>query len=197
MPPGISHQDAWSLLAAWAGSESLRRHCLAVEAAMRAYAHRGGHDEELWGVTGLLHDADYERFPDMDDEAHGHPRTIMAELQARDAPPEMVRAIASHADHLGVPRESALERTLYAVDELSGFLVACAVVRPEGIHGLGAKSVRKKLKQPSFAAAVDRDDVRRGAEELGVDFDDHVAVVVAALTDQADELGLNGASTAA
>ncbi len=164
---------------------------------MRAYARRGGHDEELWGVTGLLHDADYERFPDMGDEAHGHPRTIMAELEARNAPPEMVRAIASHAEYLGVPRESALERTLYAVDELSGFLVACAVVRPEGIHGLGAKSVKKKLKQPSFAAAVHREDVRRGAEELGVDFDAHVAVVVAALAEQADELGVGGVSSAA
>ncbi len=181
----------------WVPSESLRRHCLAVEAAMRAYARRGGHDEELWGVTGLLHDADYERFPDMGDEAHGHPRTIMAELEARNGPPEMVRAIASHAEYLGVPRESALERTLYAVDELSGFLVACAVVRPEGIHGLGAKSVKKKLKQPSFAAAVHREDVRRGAEELGVDFDAHVAVVVAALAEQADELGLGGVSSAA
>ena len=197
MPGRISRADAWSLLTDWVASESLRRHCLAVEAAMRAYARRDGHDEELWGVTGLLHDADYERFPDMGDEVHGHPRTIMAELEARDAPPEMVRAIASHAEYLGVPRQSPLERTLYAVDELSGFLVACAVVRPEGIHGLGAKSVRKKLKAPSFAAAVNREDVRRGAEELGVDFDAHVALVVAALTEQADELGLSGASTAA
>ena len=129
---------------------------------MQAYAERDGHDAELWAVTGLLHDADYERFPDMDDAEHGHPRTIMAELERRGAPAEMVRAIASHADYLGVEPESPMERTLVAVDELCGFLVACAQVRPEGIHGLTPKSVKKKLKQPSFAAAVSRDDVRAG-----------------------------------
>ncbi len=193
----VSREEAWSLLTAWVASESLRRHCLAVEAAMAAYARRGGEDEELWAVTGLLHDADYERFPDMDDQEHGHPRTIMAELERRDAPPELVRAIASHASYLGVTRDSPLERTLYAVDELSGFLVACAVVRPEGIHGLTPKSVKKKLKQPSFAAAVDREDVRHGAEELGVDFDEHVAFVVAALEARADELELHGTGAAA
>ncbi len=193
----VSREEAWSLLSGWVASESLRRHCLAVEAAMAAYARKEGADEELWAVCGLLHDADYERFPDMDDEVHGHPRTIMAELERRDAPAEVVRAIATHADFLGVPRESPLERTLYAVDELSGFLVACAVVRPEGIHGLTPKSVKKKLKQPSFAAAVNRDDVRRGAEELGVDFDEHVAFVVAALEARADELDLHGSGAAA
>ena len=166
---------------------------------MRAYAARdtpfgaeAGYDVELWEVTGMLHDADYERFPDMDDEQHGHPRTIMAELERRDAPPEMVRAIAAHADYLGVAPESPLERTLVAVDELCGFLVACAQVRPEGIHGLTPKSVRKKLKQPSFAAAVSRDDVRGGAELLDVDFDAHVAFVIAALEARADELELHG-----
>ena len=192
MPRRISRDEAWNLLAEWVSSESLRRHCLAVEAAMVAYARRDGHDAELWAVTGLLHDADYERFPDMDDAERGHPRTIMAELQRRDAPPEMVRAIAAHADFLGVPAESPMERTLVAVDELCGFLVACAYVRPEGIHGLTPKSVKKKLKQPSFAAAINRDDVRRGAEELGVDFDEHVAFVIAALEARADELGLAG-----
>ncbi len=193
----VSREEAWSLLTDWVTSESLRRHCLAVEAAMVAYAREGGEDEELWAVCGLLHDADYERFPDMDDTEHGHPRTIMAELARRDAPPELVQAIAGHADFLGVPRDTPLARTLYAVDELSGFLVACAVVRPEGIHGLTPKSVKKKLKQPSFAAAVDRDDVRRGADELGVDFDAHVAFVVAALEARADELDLHGAGSAA
>jgi putative nucleotidyltransferase with HDIG domain len=192
MSSRISRDEAWSLLADWVSSESLRRHCLAVEAAMVAFAERAGEDRELWGVTGLLHDADYERFPDMDDAEHGHPRTIMAELERRDAPPEMVRAIASHASYLGVPPESALERTLVAVDELCGFLVACAYVRPEGIHGLTPKSVKKKLKQPSFAAAVSREDVRGGAEQLGVDFDEHVAFVIAALEAQAGELGLHG-----
>jgi putative nucleotidyltransferase with HDIG domain len=192
MSSRISRDEAWSLLAEWVQSESLRRHCLAVEAAMVAYAERDGHDAELWGVTGLLHDADYERFPDMDDAERGHPRTIMAELQARDAPPEMVRAIASHADFLGVPPDSEMERTLVAVDELCGFLAACAYVRPQGIHGLTAKSVKKKLKQPSFAAAVSRADVRGGAEKLGADFDEHVAFVIAALEVRVDQLGLNG-----
>jgi predicted hydrolase (HD superfamily) len=199
MPSRISRDEAWSLLTDWVTSVSLRRHCLAVSAAMAAYAGRetpsgprSADEVELWAVTGLLHDADYERFPDMDDAQHGHPRTIMAELERRDAAPEMVRAIASHADYLGVEPESAMERTLVAVDELCGFLVACAQVRPAGIHGLTPKSVKKKLKQPSFAAAVSRDDVRGGADLLGVDFDEHVAFVVAALEAQADELDLHG-----
>jgi putative nucleotidyltransferase with HDIG domain len=196
MPSRISRDEAWSLLAEWVSSESLRRHCLAVEAAMVAYAQRDGHDAELWGATGLLHDADYERFPDMDDAVHGHPRTIMAELERRDAPPEMVRAIASHADFMGVAPESPMERTLVAVDELCGFLVACAYVRPEGIHGLTPKSVKKKLKQPSFAAAVNREDVQRGAEQIGADFDEHVAFVIAALEARADELQLHGRDAA-
>jgi putative nucleotidyltransferase with HDIG domain len=196
MSSRISRDEAWSLLSEWVASESLRRHCLAVEAAMVAYAERDGADAELWGVTGLLHDADYERFPDMDDAAAGHPRTIMAELERRDAPPEMVRAIASHADYLGIAPESPMERALVAVDELCGFLVACAYVRPEGIHGLTAKSVKKKLKQPSFAAAVNRDDVRGGAEKLGIDFDEHVAFVIGALEARADALELHGRDAA-
>jgi predicted hydrolase (HD superfamily) len=158
---------------------------------MRAYAARDGGDAELWGVTGLLHDADYERFPDM---TTGHPREIMAELERRDAPPEMVRAIASHADYLGVPRETSMERTLHAVDELSGFIVACAMVRPEGVVGLTPKSVRKKLKQPSFAAAVDRHELQTAADELGVPFDEHVAFVIAAFEPQAETLGVTGRS---
>jgi putative nucleotidyltransferase with HDIG domain len=193
----VSRDEAWSLLSEWVTSESLRRHCLCVEAAMRAYARKGGEDEELWGVTGLLHDADYERFPDMDDTESGHPRTIVAELERRDAPPEMIRGIASHADFLGVSRDSPLEKTLYAVDELSGFLLACAYVRPEGLVGLTPKSVKKKLKQPSFAAAVNREEVRRGAEELGVEFDEHVRFVTAALQERAGELGMDGSTTPA
>jgi putative nucleotidyltransferase with HDIG domain len=185
----LSREDAWDLLTEWVGSESLRRHCLAVEASMRAYARHRGEDEELWGVVGLLHDMDYERHPDLDT---GHPRMALAELESRDVDPVVVRAIASHADFLGVSRDSPLERTLYAVDELSGFVLACAYVRPEGLDGMTPKSVKKKLKQPSFAAAVNRDDVRAGAEELGVDFDEHVAFVIAALAERADELGLQG-----
>ncbi len=195
----VSRDEAWSLLAEWVESPSLRRHCLAVEAAMRAYALKHSlppQDVELWGATGLLHDADYERFPDMDDEEKGHPRSIMAELERRGAPPEMVRAIASHAPYLDVEPETPMERTLVAVDELCGFLVACAAVRPEGIHGLTPKSVKKKLKQPSFAAAVNREEVRHGADKLGVEFDEHVAFVIAALEARADELELHGREAA-
>ena len=185
----LSRPEAWSLLAEWVDSESLRRHCLAVEAAMRAMARERGADEELWGLTGLLHDLDYERFPDPET---GHPRMAMAELERLDYPPELVRAIAGHADYLGVSRDSDLERSLFAVDELCGFLLACAYVRPTGIHGLTPKSVKKKLKTPSFAAAVDREDVTAGAAELGLDFDEHVRFVIAALEPHAAELGVDG-----
>ena len=194
MSSEVSRDEAWTLLTEWVESASLRRHCQAVETAMRAYAERDGHDPDLWAVTGLLHDMDYERFPDPET---GHPRMAMAELERRDYPPEVVRAIASHADYLDVPRETPMERTLYAVDELSGFLVACAAVRPEGIVGLTPKAAKKKLKQPSFAAAVNREDVRRGAEELGVDLDDHIRTLVAALEERADELELTGSAEAA
>jgi putative nucleotidyltransferase with HDIG domain len=187
----ISRAESWNLLTEWTESEQLRRHMVAVESAMRAYARRFGEDEELWGVTGLLHDLDYERYPSPED---GHPRHAMRVLEERGYPPELVRAVASHADYLDVPRETRMEHALYAVDELSGFLLACAYVRPDGIRGLTPKSVRKKLKQPSFAAGVNREDLRRGAEELGVDFDEHVAFVVAALEDRAEELGVAGAA---
>ena len=187
----LSRDEAWDLLAEWVQSESLRRHCLAVEAAMRAYARKHGEDEELWGVVGLLHDMDYERHPDLET---GHPRVALAELEARGYPPELVRAVASHADFLGVSRETPLEKTLYAVDELSGFIMACAYVRPTGIHGLTPKSVKKKMKTPAFAAAVSRDELREGAEKLGVDFDEHLAFVIAALEERADELELHGSA---
>ena len=189
MPSGLSRDEAWSLLTEWVQSESLRRHCLAVEASMRAYARRNGADEELWGVVGLLHDMDYERYPDLET---GHPRMAIAELEQRDIDPLIVRAIASHADFMEVARESPLEQTLYAVDELSGFVVACAFVRPQGIHGMTPKSVKKKLKTPSFAAAVNREEVTQGAELLGIDFDEHIAIVIAALEERAGELGLDG-----
>jgi len=184
----VSRADAWTLLTDWVESASLRRHCLAVEASMLAYARQLGGEEELWAVCGLLHDADYERHPDMDDEADGHPRTILRELTERDAPPELIAAIAGHAPYLGVPRESDMAKALFAVDELSGFVLACAAVRPDGLTGLTPKSVKKKLKTPAFAAAVNREDVRLGAEELGVDFDEHVAVVIAALEQRAEAL---------
>jgi putative nucleotidyltransferase with HDIG domain len=185
MQTEISRQASWDLLCAWTASESLRRHMLAVEGAMRAYAPRFGGDVELWGLTGLLHDLDYERYPDLTD---GHPRYAIRELQARGYPPELVRAVASHADFMGVPRETSMEKALYAVDELCGFVLACAYVRPDGLVGLTPKSVKRKLKQPSFAAAVDRDEVRHGADALGVDFDEHLTVVIDALTQRRDQL---------
>ena len=197
MSAQLSRDEAWSLLTEWVQSESLRRHCLAVATAMEAYAGREGADADRWFVVGLLHDMDYERFPDMDDTEHGHPRSGMKELESRGVDPEIVRAIASHADFMGVPRESPMEKTLYAVDELSGFILACAYVRPQGLEGLTPKSVKKKLKQPSFAAAVNRDEVRAGAEELGVDFDEHIAFVIAALSERAEELGVAASGTPA
>jgi putative nucleotidyltransferase with HDIG domain len=194
MSEPLTRPQSWDLFCEWTESPSLRRHVLAVEACMRAYAQRFGADEETWGLVGLLHDLDYERFPDADS---GHPRMGMEELERRGFSPEFVRAVASHADYLDVPRETPMEKALYAVDELSGFVMACAYVRPDGIHGMTPKSVKKKMKTPAFAAAVDRDDLRRGAEDLGVDFDEHVATVIAALTDRADELELNGREPAA
>ena len=152
---------------------------------MRTYAPRFGGDVELWGLTGLLHDLDYERYPD---PQTGHPRPAMAELRRRGYPEELVRAVASHADYMNVPRISDMERALYAVDELCGFALACAYVRPEGLHGMTPRSVKKKMKQPSFAAAVGREELRAGAEELGVDFDEHLETVIAALEARADEL---------
>jgi putative nucleotidyltransferase with HDIG domain len=174
----ISRDRAWDLLAEWTASESLRRHMLAVEAAMRAYAPRFGGDVELWGTCGLLHDLDYERHPDLDS---GHPRYAIRELEARGYPPELVRAVASHADFMDVPRQTPMEKALYAVDELCGFVLACAYVRPDGLVGITPKSVKKKLRQPSFAASVDREALARGAAELGVDFDEHLGIVIGAL----------------
>jgi putative nucleotidyltransferase with HDIG domain len=181
----ISRLEAWDLLCEWTSSDSLRRHMLAVETAMRAYARRFAGDVELWGLTGLLHDLDYERYPNLED---GHPRYAVAELERRGYPPELVRAVASHADFLGVSRDSPMEKALYAVDELAGFILACAYVRPERLHGMTPKSVKKKLKQPSFAAAVDREELRHGAEALGVDFDEHLAIVIGALAERQDVL---------
>jgi putative nucleotidyltransferase with HDIG domain len=194
MSEPLSRDQAWDLFCAWTESESLRRHVLAVEAAMRAYARRFGEDEERWGLVGMLHDLDYERYPDLET---GHPRMALEELRRQGFSDEFVRAVASHADFLGVSRDSLMEKSLFAVDELSGFVMACAFVRPEGIHGMTPKSVKKKMKTPAFAAAVNRDELRSGAEELGVDFDEHVALVIAALEERAGELGLEGRGAAA
>src|SRR3954465_3117104 len=182
----MTRDEAWELFCEWTPSESLRRHVLAVEACMRAYARKFGENEERWGLVGMLHDLDYERYPDLHT---GHPRYALAELERLGFPDDMVRAVASHADYLEVSRDSVMEKTLFAVDELSGFVMACAYVRPQGIHGLTPKSVKKKMKSPAFAAAVDRAAMREGAEGLGVDFDEHVAFVVAALGPAAEGPG--------
>jgi putative nucleotidyltransferase with HDIG domain len=184
-PP--TRDDAWALVCEWISSDSLRKHVLGVEAAMRAYARRDGEDEELWRVAGLVHDLDYERYPDLET---GHPRMALEELRRLDYPKEVIDAVAGHAEFMGVPRETPMAKTLFAVDELSGFIAACALVRPTGIEGMTPKSVKKKLKAPSFAAGVDREEVRRGAEELGIDFDQHVAFVIEAMAEHAEELGL-------
>ncbi len=193
MADAPTRDEAWALIEEWIESDSLRKHLLGVEACMRAYAAEWGEDEELYGVTGLLHDLDYERFPDLDT---GHPRKALELFEQLGYPQELIDAVAGHADFLGVPRETRLAKTLYAVDELSGFVSACALVRPTGIEGMAPKSVKKKLKQSSFAAGVNRDEVRHGAEELGVDFDEHVAFVIAAMEARKDELGLAAPDTA-
>jgi putative nucleotidyltransferase with HDIG domain len=186
-----TRDEAWDLVCEWVQSDSLRKHLLGVEAAMVAYARERDGDEELWAVTGLVHDLDYERFPDLDDTENGHPRTALRLFEELGWPQELIDAVAGHATFLGVPRETEMAKTLYAVDELSGFVAACALVRPTGIEGMTPKSVKKKLKQPSFAAGVNRDEVREGAEQLEVDFDQHVAFVIAAMEARAGELGLS------
>jgi putative nucleotidyltransferase with HDIG domain len=183
----VSREDAWRLVTEWIESDSLRKHLLGVEAAMRAYARKWGEDEETYAVTGLVHDLDYERYPDLET---GHPRHAIKELTDGGYPQEVIDAVAGHADFMGVPRETRMAKTLYAVDELSGFIAACALVRPTGIEGMKPKSVKKKLKQPSFAAAVNRDEVQRGIEELAVDPDEHIALIIEALAEHAAALGL-------
>jgi putative nucleotidyltransferase with HDIG domain len=183
----ISRADAWELFCEWTESDSLRKHALAVEASMRAYARRYDEDEERWAITGLVHDLDYERYPDLET---GHPRMALKELERLGYPQDVIDAVAGHADFLEVPRETLMAKALYAADEMSGFVTACALVRPTGIEGMKPKSVRKKMKQPSFAAKVPRDQLERGAEELGVEMNEHIAVVIDALSAKAEELGL-------
>ena len=183
----VSREGAWQLVCEWIDSDSLRKHLLGVEAAMRAYARKWDEDEETYAVTGLVHDLDYERYPDLET---GHPRYAIKVLEERGYPQQVIDAVAGHADFMGVPRETRMAKTLYAVDELSGFVAACALVRPTGIEGMKPKSVKKKLKQPSFAAAVNRDEVQRGIDELGVDQDEHIALIIEALDERSDELGL-------
>jgi len=183
----ISRDHAWTVLAEFTKSDSLRKHARAVEASMRAYAGRYGENPEAWGVAGMLHDFDYEMHP----RAPHHPVKGAEILLARGVPEPIVHAILAHADYSGVPRVSRLDKALYACDELSGFVHAVALVRPgRAISGLEAPSVKKKLKDKAFARTVNRDDVYRGAAELGVDLDAHIAFVISALTEVAPEIGL-------
>ncbi len=182
----MNRDEAWKLVCSWTENDSLLKHMLVVEIGMRAYARKFGEDEERWGITGLLHDMDYEKHPSLEE----HPMVGVLELERRGYPEDVLTAIKGHADYLGVARETLLAKTLYAVDELSGFIVACALVRPEGLEGLKAKSVRKKMKQRSFAASVSREEITRGAGELGVDLNEHIDFIVAALLKESGTLGL-------
>jgi putative nucleotidyltransferase with HDIG domain len=182
------HRDqAYALMCEYTSNESLRRHMLAVESAMRAYARRYGEDEEKWGIVGLLHDFDYERWPDPPQ----HPLEGARILAERGYPDDVIYAIKSHADYLeDCPRRSLMDKSLYACDELAGFITAVAMVRPERISGMEARSVLKKMKQKSFAAAVKREDISRGAEDLGVPLDEHIQFVIDAMAASAEQLGL-------
>jgi putative nucleotidyltransferase with HDIG domain len=184
---------AWETLTRYTQNEALRRHALAVEASTRSYARRFGEDEERWALVALLHDFDYEIHPTLDE----HPQAGAPILREEGWPEDVIEAVLSHAEHLGMPRDTLLKKTLFACDELSGFVHACGLVRPTGLDGLEPKSVRKKLKQPSFAAGVHRDEVYRSAEELGIELDEHIANVVEALQPIAPELGLRTAADAA
>jgi putative nucleotidyltransferase with HDIG domain len=182
----VTRDRAWETLTRYTTTESLLRHALAVEASTRSYARRLGEDEELWGVAALLHDFDYEIHPTLDK----HPQDGAPILREEGYPEEVIDAVLSHAEHLAMPRDTPLKKTLFACDELSGFIHACGLVRPTGLEGLEPKSVKKKLKQPSFAAGVHRDEVYAGAELIGVELDEHIANVVEALQPIAKELGL-------
>jgi putative nucleotidyltransferase with HDIG domain len=183
----MTRDEAWRLLCEYTQSENLRRHALAVEACMRYYARIFGEDEELWGVVGLLHDFDYERYPSLEE----HPFRGMEILRARGAPEVIIRAVGAHANHTGIPRESLLERAIFACDEISGFVIAVALVKGRTLSAVSPESVRKRMKEKGFARGVNRDDLLQGAEELGIPFDEHVEHVVRALQGIADQLGLN------
>src|SRR5215208_8268969 len=185
----LSRDAAWALVTAHTRSESLRKHMLAVEASVRGYARLFGEDEEAWGFVALVHDFDYEKYPD----AENHPFRGVEILQAHGYPEWVTRAILSHADYSGVPRESRLEHTLYACDEMSGFVTAAALVRPsKSVIDLEAASVAKRMKDKAFARAVSRDDLRRGAEEIGLPLEQHIGNVIAFMRIEADALGLRG-----
>lgn len=186
----MNREDAWGLLCEYTESESLRKHALAVECAVRAYAEKFSEDVEKWSVTALLHDFDYEKYPDPV-SPDGHPYKGNQILAEKGYPEDIRRAILSHADYTGVPRESKLEKTLFACDELAGFITAVAYVRPnKTVKEVEVKSVRKKLKDKSFAAKVNRDDIIQGAAELGIDLDEHIEFVLGAMKTNAEKLGL-------
>ena len=186
---GLSRAEAWALVTEYTQSESLRKHMLGVEAAVRGYAGMFGEDADDWGAVALLHDFDYERYPDPEN----HPFRGVEILKAKGYPEWVTRAILSHADYSGVTRDSTLEKTLYACDEMSGFVTAASLVRPsKSILDLEASSVIKRMKDKAFARAVSRDDLRRGAEELGLPLDQHITNVIAFMRLRADELGLRG-----
>ena len=189
-----TRNDAWALLCEYTQNENLRKHALAVEACVRAYARKSGADDELWSLTALLHDFDYERWPnDAHSPTEEHPAGGSAILRERGYPEEMIRAIVSHADYCNLPRETPLEHTLFACDELAGFLTACCYVRPsKSILDLETSSVTKKLKDKAFAKGVNRDDVRNGATELGIPLEEHLAFCIQAMRANADALGLRG-----
>ena len=185
----LNRDTAWELLAEYTQSENLRKHGLAVEAALRGYARKFAEDELLWGTVGLLHDFDYERWPSLDD----HPFRGAEILRKQGYPEVVVRAILSHADYTDVPRESKLEHTLFACDEMSGFVTAASLVRPsKSVLDLAAKSVKKRMKDKAFARGVSRDDLRLGAEEIGLPLDDHITNVITFMREEADALGLRG-----
>lgn len=179
------YQDALTLFHSWTEGDSLRRHAYAVEAAMAAYAQHLGEEEELWRITGLLHDMDYEKHPTQDE----HPFVGVAVLKEAGYPAEVTDAILGHATYSGTPRETLLAKALFACDELAGFITACGYVRPTNLEGLTPRSVKKKLKDKAFAAAVSRDDIRQGVEELGVELDEHIARVISGMQADAQRLG--------
>ena len=189
-PMDVTRERAWETLTRHTQSEALRRHALAVEAAVAWYARDVGEDEELWRATALLHDFDYEIHPTLDK----HPQDGAPILREEGYPEEVVEAVLSHAEHLAIPRDTPLKKTLFACDELAGFVHACGLVRPDGIATLEPKSVKKKLKQPSFAAGIHRDEVYAGAEGLGIELDDHIRNVIESMQPIAAELGLRTAA---
>jgi len=182
----MKRSEAWDLLCEYTKNENLRKHALAVEACLRAYARKFGEDEEKWAVVGVLHDFDYELYPNAPD----HPLKGSEVLKEKGVPEEIRRAILGHATYTGVPRDTLMARTLFACDELAGFITACSLVRPDKITSLEAKSVRKRMKDKAFARSVSRDDITRGAEELGVPLDDHITFCIVAMRGIAEELGL-------